>query len=433
MTGSKTYVEFGECRILIDSGMYQGENNSEKLNLQDLGLDVQKIDYIFLTHGHLDHCGHLPVIVKAGFSGEIFCTHGTKEIVKIILEDAVKVQQYNLKEGKINSIFYDEVDVERTLSFFKTFKLNDKKQLKEFSFEFFEAGHILGASSLVLEVNNKRFCFSGDVGRGKDVLHRHPDFPKEIDYLVLESTYGDRLHPEDNTLEKLENHIKRVKETHGVLLIPAFAVARTQVVMKYLFDLFESNSKLKIPVYVDSPMGVKVTRLYQESFRDLKLSEDQMNAIINNVKLLEFGNDFKKLVRAKKPFVLISSSGMISGGKVLKYFDMYAKHEDNTILLTGFQGIGTIGYKVTHDEKEINLNGHKMLVRADIDNMTTLSAHADREELLANIRNSKRVPQQVFLNHGEADTLISFKNFLNENLDSKITIAEKDEFYEVGE
>lgn len=433
VTGSKTLLEIGQTQVLVDSGMYQGSKDISALNFKELDLDIKNIKYIFLTHAHFDHCGYLPVLIKEGFQGKIICSKLTMQLAQVILKDSAKVQQYDLNDKKIDQVLYDEYDVERTMSFFETKNIDKKYQLEDFNFQLYEAGHILGATSIVFSYKGQSICFSGDIGRQGDLIHKQPNLPRDIDYLVMESTYGDREHQENNASEILSENIKRIKGTKGVLLIPAFAVARTQVIIQELYNLFEELPELKLPVYVDSPMGVKVSRIYAENSKHLKIEDELFKNALDSVKLLEFGNDFKKMTRAKGPMIIISSSGMISGGKVLKYFDMYAKHEMNTILISGYQSAGTIGRRILDGDLNITLFGHTINVRAKVDKLSSMSAHADRVEMKNLILESGKELKKIYLNHGEKTSLDDFKKYLENESGINVEIADKNTEYELGE
>ncbi|MAX67983.1 MAG: MBL fold metallo-hydrolase [Halobacteriovoraceae bacterium] len=430
VTGSKTLLDLGQKKVLIDCGMFQGSSEVQELNTKELPVDPATLDAIFITHGHFDHCGFLPVYVRNGFHGKIYCTHATREVVRLILEDSVRVQEFELKEGKLTDMFYSAEDVERTMEFFKVRELEEEYSFDEHvHFQFYQAGHILGATSLLFKVGQETIYFSGDLGREVDLIHPVPKIPKEFDYLVLESTYGDRVHEKVDYKEVIKTHIKKIKETNGVLLIPAFAVARTQVLIYALAEIFKEE-KYRLPVFVDSPMGIRATKLYEKFIDELKVSEKDFLSALKRVKLLEFGNDLKKFSKQSGPYILISSSGMISGGRVLKYFDKFGKDEKNIILLAGYQGEGTIGKRLLAGEEDYVLFGHKLHVNAKIDQLPSISAHADKTEMLSYLKEVKGL-RKIFLNHGEKESLESFQEFLSQNLEVDVIIAKRGENYPV--
>ncbi len=430
VTGSKTLLEMGSETVLVDCGMYQGKGLSG-LNSATLGLDAQKLSMVFLTHGHLDHCGLLPILVKSGFKGKIISSCATKEIARIILEDSASIQENESSEKGSAPPLYDSLDVEQTMELFSTSEVGVENKEKTFSYKFFEAGHILGASSLVIEYEGEKICFSGDLGRKDDSIHLPPEFPEEMDYLVLESTYGNRLHPRVDPLEEMERHVKRIRGTKGVLLIPSFAVARSQIIIHLLSKLFQKREDLKMPIYFDSPMGLRTTRLYEKNIEKLKITKREFQEDLEFIKFTEFGKDLKKLSKASGPYILIASSGMISGGRVLKHFDMLAKYESNTVLLVGYQGEGTIGNSLLEGEHLVRLFGHDVNVRAKVELIESLSAHADYAEMVDLISSCKERPRKIFLNHGEEASLEAFKQTLMKNFSSEVVIAQKGVAYEL--
>lgn len=429
VTGSKTLFEFEDKKILVDCGMYQGLKELQKMNRNSLKIDPCELDAIFLTHGHLDHCGMLPFLAGQGYKKKIYCTKLTRDVATVILQDSAKIQANEVKENPSFEPLYDQHDVEQALALFEVCEFERTYQAHGISFRFSLAGHVLGASSLSLKVQDKDIVFSGDIGRADDLLHPAPVFPNSADYLILESTYGDRVHPDKDPLNDIEVQVKRILSTQGILFVPAFALARSQVVIYLLSQLFAKKPELKIPVYLDSPMAVEMTKLYEKNSKALKISEDDFTKALDIVKLIEFGNDVKKLARAKGPYILVSSSGMISGGRAIKHFDMLAKHEKNSILLTGYQGAGTIG-RALLEHQEIKVLGHKVNLRAHVALMDSLSAHADSEQILQLLAAMKRLPKKIFLNHGEPDSMNSLKRKIQQNFAQiQVEISGDKEFF----
>lgn len=425
VTGSKALLDIGNKRILIDCGLYQGSNSLEKGNTYQLPIPSHSIDIIFLTHAHLDHCGLLPKLIHDGFTGDIYCTEATKKLVRIILEDSARIQAAEIRNQTRRDALYDQVDVEQTMSLIRVIDFNEEKDFGSFKVEFYNAGHILGAASVVIEnIDGERIGFTGDIGRADDLLHKAPDIPDQLDYLVIESTYGNRLHRRSNPYRELIQAVESIKSKGGVLLIPAFAVARTQLIVQMLADIFEISPRLKIPVYVDSPMGVRATKVYEDYSHLLKIDRKKFDSALNMAMFIEYGKDLKRLSRQRPPFILISSSGMISGGKILKYFDMYAHHERNTILLTGHQGEGTLGRAISEGFKEVEMFGHILKVTAQVKELSCLSAHGDRDDLYHYIQKAN-VKRKIFLNHGEAVSIADFAHFLKKRVRKVAVITAK--------
>ena len=430
VTGSKTILESRGTRILIDSGLYQGEVEPDKSQLESF--KGYKLDCVLLTHAHLDHSGFLPLLMKSGFRGKIYCTSPTMKLIRIILDDALRIQM-NKDESKkeIEEILFDQSHVDMVFEHIEVVEKNKEYKFKEVYFQYYEAGHILGAASVVVWDNDMKIGFSGDIGTKTDLIHFEPMSPKDLDYLVLESTYGDTIHKSNPIEEQLKSEIQKCIKKNGVLLIPCFAVARTQLIILYLYRVFKQFPHIKLPIYFDSPMAIKATDIYLENHSFTKLDKDEFLEALKMVKFSRFESVFEKARKHKPPMIVISSSGMLSGGKVLKYLDMYITHENNTILFTGFQAPGTLGHKIIGGETEIDLNGRVAHVRAELAKLEGISAHADQVELFEYAKQSKPSLRKIFLNHGETSEKLGLKKLLESDFDIPIIIAESDEVYEL--
>ncbi len=433
VTGSRTLFDVGPYKILVDCGSYQGEDKLKNTPELKLNKIAPYIDFIFLTHGHLDHCGHLPILEKNGFKGQIICTHMTAKITSIVLRDSLAVQEYNLKHKIVDKALFDEEDVTKVLSRITAVNFNEQKDIDSLQYFLVKAGHIIGAASVCLEYKGEKIMFSGDIGRQNDFIHVSPESSIfRPQHLILESTYGNRIHGTENLDNILSNAISTVIENKSVLLIPAFAVARTQVLLILLNRIMTNDLNLELPIYIDSPMAVKVTHLYQENLKELRDEGVELQDALERVKLIEFGKDHKKLNKADTPFILISSSGMLEGGKIMRYLEMYGKHENNVIAFSGFQAPGTLGHLITSGAKEIKLLGHKMLLRAQVVILEGLSAHADQNELIEFIKNYSGALKKLYLNHGDQDAVKEFKLKLETIFESfEIIDVEKNKKYEV--
>lgn len=438
VTGSKTYISTSKVKALVDCGMYQGVKSIVMKNHQSFPFAPADLDYVFLTHGHLDHCGLIPRLYKEGFRGKILCGHSTKKIAEIIMLDSARIQvseflkfkkdkniRKNLK--KVKDVLYDETDVHQCLGHFESFDFNKKVKLEDIEITFREAGHILGATGIEIEHEGKRTYFSGDIGRFNDPIEKDPYIPQNIENIFMETTYGDREHSKKSPIDEFSKIIQETINRNGKLLIPSFAVARTQLVLYYLYELFQKRPDLQIPVYIDSPMTKKVTDLYLENDQELRPNKEELRAFFNQAKFLKWENEYKKLRKSTRPYIIISASGMVSGGRVLKYLDTLARKEENTIALVGFQGENTIGRELSEGAKEVKALGSRIPIRAKVHHLHSLSAHADRNELLNWLEGTNSTPKNIILMHGEESAINSFKDFLSEKFSSKIHIAKENE------
>lgn len=426
VTGSKHMLEIDGMKILIDSGLFQGEGVSEK-NSPKVPFNAKDVEAIFLTHAHLDHSGYLPVLVKNGFHGPIFSTHATKALAEIILLDSAKIQESDAKlDGKKKDILYDSDDVAVVMDLFDCCDFDKIYHLKNMKFSFHVAGHVLGAAFLHLDVNGKQIIFSGDLGREYDLLMLPPDKMKSCDYLVMESTYGDRTHPDENTIEIIASELKEVIRNNGVLLVPVFALARLQLFLAYLHEVFELYPELKIPAFVDSPMGSAMTKVYKSFNKYLRPSENEFLQFLESAKILEFSREVEKMHKFEGAKIIIASSGMISGGRIMNHVERLGKYESTTILLTGYQGKGTIGKELLEGAREIRINGHRQKIRAKVVALKNLSAHADKVQMLEWIRSSSTIPKKIFLVHGEEGTLLHFQDYLTQELGCEVVISKEE-------
>ncbi len=431
VTGSQSLINIHDDLILIDSGLYQGAKKLEEDNFRELSVEPSEVKAIFLTHAHLDHSGFLPVLVKKGFHGQIYCSEATQKLVQIILEDSAHIQSYAYKKGETQELLYDEVDVAKTLQLITPIEFNRPLSFSKYKVSAYRAGHILGAASYVFEVDKKKICFTGDIGRTDDSIHKTPEVPENLTHLIIESTYGDRLHSQQQAGQVLEKAIIKIRTSQGTLLIPAFAVARTQVILYEICKVFKENPHLKIPVYMDSKMGINATRVYQKYSEELKINDTDWEEMLDIVKLVEFPKDKTKINEKKSPSILISSSGMISGGKAIEHFERLGRKDMNIVLLTGYQGEGTIGRRVYEGEHEFFLNKRWMRLDADVMKIESLSAHADRDGLYNYIRENEKTLTKIYLNHGEEEVVINFKKFLNDKMNIPIINVDKNIAYEL--
>lgn len=418
VTGSKFLIETSEQNILIDAGMFQGLKELRELNWIDLPVEVEDIDVVLLTHGHLDHVGYLPRLLKQGFRGKILGTAPTLAIAEIILKDSAKIHEEEAEkanEEKYSSHepalpFYTIQDAEATIARFQVEIENTWIRLTDhISFRFQYNGHIIGATFIELDINSKRFVFSGDIGRTDDYLLNDPKKPEWADYLFIESTYGNKLHPEEDVEEKLTEIIHETIQKKGNLIIPSFAVERLQTLMYILWQLYKKNKIPNIPIFVDSPMGNNVLSVFNRFPKWHKLSDAEYNAMCDHVNIIESFRETWETIDDKRSKIVIAGSGMVTGGRVLTYLQQLIDQPSTTVLLVGYQAEGTGGRLLKEGAHEIKIYGKYFPVKATIKSIDSLSAHADQNDLINWMSNIKNKPENVFLIHGEPSALDAFR------------------------
>ncbi|MCC8359013.1 MBL fold metallo-hydrolase RNA specificity domain-containing protein [Salinimicrobium sediminilitoris] len=410
VTGSKFLLETPWMNILIDCGLFQGLKELRELNWKPFPFPPEKIDLVLLTHGHLDHTGYLPKLVKGGFSREILGTSPTLAIAEIILTDSAKIQQEDAKRANEEHFsihepalpLYTEEDVEETVKLFKSVRTDEWMEVSEkIKFRFLRNGHILGATFIELDINGKIFVFSGDIGRNSDTLLEAPHKPGHADFLFLESTYGDRIHPEEDVDEILDSCITKTIENNGTLIIPSFAVERLQTLMYRIYLLYQKNQNLTIPVYIDSPMGNEVLKVFSSFMSWHKLNTEEFKKMKRFFRIITQYKDTWKVIDDPQPKVVIAGSGMVTGGRVLTYLRFHLKDPNTTILLVGFQAEGTRGRQLQEGVADVKIFGNYYEVKAAVKNINSLSAHADQHELLDWLVDLDNNPDRIFLIHGE--------------------------------
>lgn len=410
VTGSKFLIETPEKNILIDCGMFQGLKELRELNWEELPFPASQIDMVLLTHGHLDHCGTLPRLVMQGFRGKIVGTTPTLAVAEIILKDSAKIQEEEAEKANLEGYskhdpaepLYTSADVALTLALFES-KERDKwfRVSENIRYRFRYNGHIIGAAFIELDIYGKRFVFSGDIGRPNDLLLFPPDRPERADYLFLESTYGNRLHPEEDIRGLLINLIQKTIHNRGNLIIPSFAVERFQTLMYLLWKMDRKHQIFNISIFMDSPMGNDVLSVFK-SFPDWhKLSIKELDAMSRRVHLISSYKETWETIDNPRPKVIIAGSGMVTGGRVLTYLSKMIDKENTTILLVGYQAEGTRGRQLLEGADEIKFFGRYYKVKADIEHIESLSAHADQQEILDWTSELEYKPEEVFLIHGE--------------------------------
>jgi len=414
VTGSKYVLETPEINIMIDCGMFQGLKELREKNWDALPFDVASVDYVLLTHGHLDHTGYLPRLLKQGFSGKIIATAPTLAVTEIILIDSAKIHEEEAEKANKEGYskhhpalpFYSIKEAEECMRYFEAATRDEWITLSEhISCRFRYNGHIIGACFIELQVFDKRFVFSGDIGRLNDHLLRAPDKPEWADYLFIESTYGNKLHPTASVSEKLSRLIKQTIRGRGVLIIPSFAVERLQVLMYLLWKLYNENRIPNIPIFVDSPMGNNVLSVFESFPQWQKLAPSELRSMQNRMEIITSYHETWKTIDNPQPKVVIAGSGMVTGGRVLTYLKQLVDEPSTSILLVGFQAEGTRGRQLLEGAHELKIFGKYYPVKATVYHDESLSAHADQSEILSWVSTIKNIPEQTFLVHGEPSAM----------------------------
>jgi metallo-beta-lactamase family protein len=420
VTGSQYLVEAAGERLLVDSGMFQGPRDLRQLNWNAPPFDPASVPSLVITHTHIDHVGRVPRLVKLGFRGRIYCTPPTRELAEVLLKDAAHLQEedanYLNRKGLTRHQpavpLFGDADVEESLKLFETVPLHQDRRLSSvYSFRFRDAGHLLGAASVELAVSEggrqTRILFSGDVGRFETVLASDPELAPPADYLVVESTYGNRTHAAVPVKEQLLAALTRTFARGGVVLIPAFAVGRAQQMILLMHTLVEERALRPFPIYLDSPMAVEATRIYAQypDAHGVPLNGMGGRSILHNkwVTTARSRQESEALNQVKGPAVIISSSGMLSGGRILHHCRQRLPHAENTLLITGYQSENTLGRALLDGARFVRIHKSEVSVLAEVANLKGLSGHGDAKEMLRWLAQVTPPPRRVFLTHGEED------------------------------
>jgi metallo-beta-lactamase family protein len=418
VTGSKYLVGANGKKFLVDCGLFQGLKELRLLNWNPLPVDPSTIDFILLTHGHLDHVGYLPRLVQAGFKGKIFGTPPSLEIAGIVLKDTGKIQEeeadqanrHNYSKHAPAKPLYDLKDVALTIPLFNEIKTDEWVDFgNDIKVCYHTNGHIIGSAFIEIHVGEKKLVFSGDIGPQEDILLNPPNRPKEADILFVESTYGDRLHPKENVSDRLKEIILQTAAKGGTLIIPSFAVERTQTLMYLIWQLKKSGSLPDIPLIMDSPMGADVLDTFKKFHEWLKLPATDFTDM---TKIFHIISDFKEtqaFIKNRSPKIVIAGSGMVTGGRVLNYLQEYIGKPETTLLMVGYQAEGTRGRQLQDGVHEVKIYGKYYAVNARIETIRGLSAHADQNGLLNWLSEIKIKPERVMIIHGEKQVADAFR------------------------
>ena len=450
VTGSKYLLDVDSQNVLIDCGLFQGQKELRLRNWETLPIDPAKINVVVITHAHIDHVGYLPRLVKHGFTGKIICTEATEDLMKIMLLDAAKLQEEEAlfalkraysKHSKPEPLFNTD-DAKAVLIMVESHPYEKKIDLmSNVSVTFHNAGHILGSAfaEVILKGNleEKRIVFSGDLGGYNDPVMHDPVAIPEADILLVESTYGDRVSSSESVEQDLAGIVNEAYQQGGAIIVPAFAVGRTQSLIYYFTKLMTSGAIPNLPIYVDSPMAINVTDLYERHSGMHKLivkkERDKLISIFDspNVHFCNSSESSKALNEIKKTCIIISASGMATGGRVLHHLFHRLRCASDTVLFAGFQAAGSRGRRILDGEKFIRIFGEDVPVNCRIREIRGLSAHADQAELLRWLRNFKKRPKMTFITHGEVESATVFSKLIEEKLGWKTTIPKYLESFEL--
>jgi len=432
VTGSRYLVEANGRRILVDCGLFQGYKQLRLRNWNPFPVPPNSIDSVLLTHAHLDHSGYLPALVRNGFQGHVHCTSATAELCGLLLPDSGHLQEeearYAQRKGYSRHAnpkpLYTLEDAKAGLGHFKDISFGQDIDLGEgISARFSPVGHLLGAAQIQLSLNGRTIHFSGDVGRDTDPLMHGPRPFTGADILVCESTYGNRVHPQNDPEAELAEIINRVARRGGVIVIPAFAVGRIQGVMLQIARLRERGAIPYVPVYLNSPMGVNATDIYHRHHDEHHVSREDCKAMFDLAERVRTVEESKELNRRNGPMIIISASGMLAGGRVLHHVVSFGPDPKNAIVLSGFQAGGTRGAVLARGERNLRLFGRDVEIRAEVIQLEGISGHADANELLSWMGQAQ-APEMTYVTHGEPESADALRFRIDHELGWNVRVPE---------
>lgn len=446
VTGSRYLLTHKNIKILIDCGLFQGFKNLRLKNWDSFPVSPSEIDAVLLTHAHLDHSGYIPLLIKNGFKGKVYCTAATRDLCTILLPDSGYLQEEEARFANKHGFskhtpalpLYTEKDALRALDSFasvewkKRYSIEASETADKIEFSFFPAGHIFGAATILVQTADKSVAFSGDLGRATDPITRVPDFDIGADYLVVESTYGNRLHIETNPKEELGQIIRRTYERNGTLVIPSFAVGRAQLILHYIHQLKLEGRIPDIPVFLNSPMALKANDVFCRHPEESKMSAQQAQAICSTATAVHTVEESKALNERKDPVIIVAASGMATGGRVLHHLKSFAPVAKNTILFVGFQAGGTRGEAIVKGARQIKIHGQYWPINSEVAQLDSMSAHADGAEILRWIGRFQKRPRQIFVTHGEPAAADELRRQIIEKLGLQAVVPEQAQTFELN-
>lgn len=440
VTGSKYLISNNGFNLLIDCGLYQGSERNRLKEKDSLDFPASEIDAVVLTHAHLDHCGFIPRLVMDGFTGPIFATSATRDISRIILMDSAKIQldeiknakKKNLSKRQIGEPLYYSHDVKFSMKLFRPLEYRDPLKLGPFEIILHQAGHVPGAASVGITWDSGSALFSGDLGRYNDLMTFDPQVTDPYENIIMESTYGGDTHSEESQFDALRDIVKKSKEKGGTLLVPAFSLSRSQLLLLHLKEVFNSYPELALPVYLNSPMANEVTEAMIIHNDTIKQDIDEIRDAFAGFHFIKEPWEAKSLYENNSPKIIISASGMMTGGRVMGHLKLLAGDDTNTIFVPGFQAPGTTGAELIAGTKEIEIGEETIEVKAEVVHSGAFSAHADKSELLYWLKSLVSPAKNIFIVHGEIESMKALKNNILRNWpDVTIEIPKLNDSFEI--
>ena len=438
VTGSRHLLDTGDKRLLLDCGLFQGYKMLRERNWAPMGVAPVSIDAVLLSHAHLDHSGYIPALVRQGFHGQIFSTGATRELCEVLLADSAHLQEEDARRAnRIGSSRHEKAlplytikDAQRALAHFVGLPRDGRLKLGGSEIRFTPAGHLLGASAISIKSGGKTLVFSGDLGRSNDLLMPPPQPLEEADVLLIESTYGNRLHPAQDLEQALAQVVRRTLQRGGSLLLPSFAIGRAQALLLVIQRLrAQGDIPADLPIYLDSPMAREATEITLKNGRLLRISAAELRRLTDGVHLVAKAPESMKLAAevARRSAIVISASGMATGGRVLNYLRTLAPSARHHICFPGFQVGGTRGAKLIAGAREIKMQGEFVPVNAEISHLEGFSGHADADGLMAWMRGFRKPPSQVFVVHGEPEASDALRSRIQDELGWPVRVPQHGE------
>ncbi|MFT5179948.1 MAG: metallo-beta-lactamase family protein [Candidatus Paceibacteria bacterium] len=440
VTGANFMLQSDETKILVDCGLIQGPKWAREKNYEPFAYDPATVDILFVTHAHADHIGRIPKLVKDGFNGKIYSTKATKDLVRYMFEDAVKVLSIDAKKDNQDPL-YNTDDVLKTLSLWEGVSYHDPVKIADFEAIFKDAGHILGSAMVEFKYlgTGEKIVFTGDLGNSPTPLLKDTEDITDADYLIMESVYGDRNHEgKEKRADNLKKAITRVVERSGTLVIPVFSLEKTQLLLHELNDLIEKEDLPSVPVYFDSPLAIRLTEVYRKEYENynehVKEEIDGGDDVFDfpKLKITMHNRESEEIHGVEGPKIIISASGMSEGGRVLKHEEHYLPDPKNAILFIGYQVAGSLGRAIKDGMKKVRIGGNDVPINAEIITIDGYSSHKDSDHLLEFVYNTAETLKKVFVVMGESKSSLFLVQKLRDNLDIDAVHPEEGEVVELG-